>query len=125
MSHLTKIGLVLLGLLIASGVSNAEERNSESEPFVVAYTATWNTHDAGALAAAFTTDADLIMGSLPRIAGRKIIRQWWDVYFSRIDEFRKGEFKLLSLIDIAPDVRIVNVSFVGSDLVLWGDSGNE
>jgi uncharacterized protein (TIGR02246 family) len=110
MNDLMKVGLLFLGLFVASGVSTAEERDLEFDSFVVAYAATWNTHDGDALAAIFTIDADLIMGSLPRIAGRGAISEWWDTYFSRIDECRQGEFKLLSRIDIAPEVRIVNVS---------------
>jgi len=109
MADLMKVGLLFLGLLVASGFAAAEERDLEFESFLVSYAATWNSHDADALAAVFTSDADLIMGSLPRIAGREAISEWWKTYFSRIDECRKGEFKLLSLVDVAPDVRIVNV----------------
>lgn len=109
MNHQAKIGLMLMGLLATSGVSHAEEGNSGFDSFLKAYTAVWNTHDGNALAALFTADADLIMGSLPRIAGREAIGGWWNTYFSRIDKGRKGEFELLSLKDIAPDVRLVNV----------------
>jgi len=105
-----KVELVLLGLFIASSVTFAQEGDSEFDSFLETYTTTWNTHDGDALAAFFTADADLIMGSLPRIAGREAISRWWNTYFSRIDESRKGEFKLLSLRDISPDVRIVNLS---------------
>lgn len=109
MNHRVILGLVLLALFITSGVSRAEEVSSEFDSFLENYTATWNTHDGGALAALFTADADLIMGNLPPIAGREAIGGWWNTYFSRIDEGRKGEFELLSLRDIAPGVRLVNV----------------
>ena len=105
-----KAGLLLLGLFIVYGIPSSKERDSEFDSFLKAYTATWNTHDGDALAAFFTADADLIMGSQPRITGRNDIGKWWDTYFSRIDEGRKGEFKLLSLRDIAPGVLIVNIS---------------
>lgn len=110
MIHRAKLVLVLLGFLVISGVSTAEEGNSEFDSFLEAYTATWNTHDGDALAALFTADADLIMGNLPRIDGRVAIGGWWNAYFSRIDESRKGEFELLSVRDIMSGVRLVNVS---------------
>lgn len=84
-------------------------RETLFDSFLETYTATWNTHDGIALAALFTTDADLIMGDLPRIAGRERIGEWWNTYFSRIDEGRTGEFELHLVRDIAPDVRLANV----------------
>jgi uncharacterized protein (TIGR02246 family) len=105
-----KAGLLLLGLFITCSITSTKKGDSDFDSFLEAYTITWNTHDGDALAAFFTADADLIMGNHPRIAGRYEIGKWWDTYFSRIDEGRKGEFKLLSLRDIAPDVLIVNVS---------------
>ena len=105
-----KVGFVFIGLMITSGVSMAQQGNAEFDSFLEAYTTTWNTHDGEALAAYYSADAELIMGSLPRIAGREAIESWWNTYFSRIDENRKGEFKLVSLRDIAPGVRIVNVT---------------
>jgi uncharacterized protein (TIGR02246 family) len=109
MNHRAKLGLVLLGFLIATTVSPAEEGNSEFDSFLETYTAIWNTHDGDTLATLFTADADIIMGNLPRVAGREAIGGWWNTYFSRIAEGRKGKFELLSLIDIAPGVRLANV----------------
>jgi uncharacterized protein (TIGR02246 family) len=109
MKHQMKISLLLLGLLITSCISPVMEGDSEINSLLEAYTTTWNTHDGEAVAAYYTSDADLIMGSLPLITGRKAIGRWWNTYFSQIAESRKGEFKLLTIRDIAPDVRIVNV----------------
>lgn len=109
MNQRANLGPALIALLVISGGSLAGERNSEFDSFLEAYTTSWNAHDGDALAAFFTRDADLIMGSLPRVAGREAIGAWWNGYFSRIDEGREGEFDVLSLRDIAPGVRIVNV----------------
>jgi uncharacterized protein (TIGR02246 family) len=109
MNHRVKLGLVLLALFVTSGVSLAEEENSKFDSFLEAYTATWNTHNGDALAALFTADADLMIGNLPRITGRKAIGGWWKSYFSKVDQGRKREFELLSFRDIAPGVRLVNV----------------
>jgi len=110
MNNQMKIGLVLLGILITSGVTPSKVGDPELDSFIEDYTTAWNIHHGDALIPFFTPDADLIMGSLPRIAGREAISKWWNMYFSRIDESRKGEFKLLSCKDITPDVRIVNIS---------------
>jgi uncharacterized protein (TIGR02246 family) len=110
MNHPRKVGLVILVLFNTSFVSPDSKADPGFDSFLEAYTTAWNTHDSDALAAMFTDDADLIMGNLPRIDGKEAIGRWWNTYFSRIDEDRKGEFKLLSLRNIAPDVQIVNVS---------------
>lgn len=109
--------LMLLTFLAAFSVSSAEEGDEEIEEeksdfdsFLKAYTATWNTHDGDALGTFFTSDADLMMGNLPRIVGREAIGGWWNTYFSRIDEGRKGEFELISQRDIVPGAKLVNVS---------------
>lgn len=109
MIHRVHLGLVLLALLVTSGASPAEKGHSDFDSFLETYTTTWNTHDGDALAALFTADADLIMGNLPRVAGREAIGAWWNMYFSRLDEGRRGKFKVVSLRDIAPGVRLVNV----------------
>jgi uncharacterized protein (TIGR02246 family) len=113
--------LQLVGVLATSSVATADGVNSDFD-FLEVYAATWNTHDADALAALFAADADMIMGNLPRVAGREAIRSWWQTYFSRIDAGRKGEFDLLSQRVIVPGVRLVNVASKTSGA---NDSGEE
>lgn len=103
------VRLLLVLLAAAPATSSAGEPELGLDSFLAAYTATWNSHDGAALATFFTEDADLIMGSLPRIDGRAAIGEWWSSYFSRIDASRHGEFVLLSLREIAPGVRLANV----------------
>ena len=109
MNRRTILGLVLLAQLVHPGASRAEAASSELGAFLDTYTATWNRHDGGALAALFTADADVVMGNLPRIEGREAIAASWSGYFSRIDERRMGEFELVSWREIAPGVLRVNV----------------
>ncbi len=109
MSHRANLGVVLLALLAVSGVARAEPESPALDSLLDAYTTTWNAHDGDGLAAFFTPDADLIMGNQPRITGREAIGRWWDTYFSRLDEGRKGDFEVLSQRDIAPGVRLVNI----------------
>lgn len=76
---------------------------------VEAYEEVWNTHEASAVAAFFTEDADMVFGNGPRIAGRNAIQDWWDGYFAKIDEARKGTFAIDSLRAITPEVVLINV----------------
>jgi len=103
------VKLLLVLLVAAPAASLAGEPKLELDSFLDAYTATWNSHDGAAVATFFTEDADLIMGSLPRIDGRAAIGEWWSSYFSRIDTGRHGEFVVLSLREIAPGVRLANI----------------
>ncbi len=109
MNHRGTVGLLLLLLVATPAISRAGELESEFASLLEAYTAIWNTHDGDALATFFTEDADLIMGSLPRIDGRDAIGDWWGDYFARIDAARHGEFEVLSLREIAPGVQLANV----------------
>jgi uncharacterized protein (TIGR02246 family) len=77
--------------------------------WVQTYEKAWNTHDAAAVAAFFSEDADLIMGNAPRVVGRDAIRDGWARYFSRLDEARRGRLAIDSLRVVAPDVVLVNV----------------
>jgi hypothetical protein len=43
MNRRVNLGLVLLVVFVTSGVSLAEEGNSEFDSFLEAYTTTWNT----------------------------------------------------------------------------------
>ena len=109
MNHRVGRGLVLLAVLTTSCAQPAKQGESDFRAFLDVYTETWNQHDGAALGALFTADADLIVGNLPRVSGREAIGESWDMYFSRLDEGRRGEFELLSLRDIAPGVLLVNI----------------
>ena len=77
---------------------------------VEAYERAWNTHDATAVAAFYSQDADMVMGNGPRIIGRAAIQDWWDKYFRAIDDQRTGTFTIESLRVIAEGVALVNVN---------------
>lgn len=76
---------------------------------VKAYEQVWNTHQAVAIAAFFTEDADMIFGNGLKIVGRKAIRDWWGGYFDRVDNKREGTFAIDSLRMITPDVALINI----------------
>jgi len=115
MKRLTQLGLMLAVFVASVGPARAEDKDAAFDSFLKTYTTTWNEHDGDALAALFTADADLIMGSLPSITGRQAIGGWWKMYFSKIDVARKGDFEVRSLRDLAPGVLLVNV-----DSKTWG-----
>jgi uncharacterized protein (TIGR02246 family) len=101
--------ILLLAALTATCTHPPKDIDADFDAFLDVYTAIWNEHDGVALSALFTTDADLIVGNLPRIDGREAIGEWWDGYFSRLDNGRKGEFELLSIREIAPGIGLVNI----------------
>jgi uncharacterized protein (TIGR02246 family) len=76
---------------------------------VTAYTATWDTHDSRALAARFTTDADMIMGNGPILEGRTAIDGWWKRYFAAQEPERTLTIEVLSMRPITDEVALMNV----------------
>lgn len=77
---------------------------------VETYETRWNTHDAAAVAAFFTDDADMIAGNLPIVQGRQAIQDWWGKYFAAIEPERRGTFEIVSLRLITPEVALINIS---------------
>ena len=74
------------------------------------YKVIWNTHDAAALAALFTEDADFIMGNQPLILGRKGIQNWWWNYFKIQEPERRLIIIVNSVRIISTNVAVVNVA---------------
>lgn len=77
--------------------------------FIASYERVWNSRDADALATLFSADADLVMGSRPRVQGRSAIASWWRTYFGRLDEGRTGTFSIVSARLLSPGVALANV----------------
>jgi|GEM_PF-872782 len=77
---------------------------------VEAYKKVWNTHDASALAAFFTEDADMIMYNVPAMQGRQAIQDWWAAYFARNEKERKITIAIETIRVITPEVALINVA---------------
>ena len=69
-----------------------------------------DTHDASAVAAFFTEDADFIMGNQPEAVGRQAIADWWRNYFSHQEPERHLTLDVKSLRSVAAGVAVVNVA---------------
>lgn len=76
---------------------------------VDAYATAWNTHDPATLGTFFTDDADMVMGSGPRIRGREAIETAWERYFSRQEPSRRLTLDVRSLRLVATGVGIIDV----------------
>ncbi|MEJ2757762.1 MAG: SgcJ/EcaC family oxidoreductase [Anaerolineales bacterium] len=76
---------------------------------VEAYQQAWNTHQASAVAAFFTPDADMIIGNGPRFVGREAIQNSWEGYFDKIAATRQGTFTVETYKMLTPDVAILNI----------------
>lgn len=109
---------VLFTLCLAVAVSGCKVTVSSeafnAEEFVETYTAAWNTHDAGEVAALFSEDGDLAIGALPRAEGRDAVEEWWRVYFEHLDAGREGAFDIHAVRALSPDVYLVNVDTLTS-----------
>ena len=107
-------GIVALSSL-AAGLPNVLEAQTREasdalRDRVEAYQTVWNTHDATAVAAFFTGDADMIMGNGPMIRGRESIQEAWQAYFAAIEPERRGTFDVHSLRLITREVALINVA---------------
>jgi len=101
--------LTKLVLLLFTPSAVAAESGHGVDSFVELYTQIWNSRDTEKLGSLFEEDADVLMGGMPRVAGRAEIVRWWDNYFADIDANRHGEFLLNSRIDVSDDVVLLNV----------------
>lgn len=75
-----------------------------------AYRTVWNRHDASAVAAFFSENADLMMGNQPEAVGRQAIQNSWRDYFSHQEPERHLTLNIESLRFVAADVAVVNVA---------------
>jgi len=90
--------------------AQAVEDSAEIHGRVEAYRSAWNTHDASALAAFFTDDADSVMGNRPARRGRQAIRDSWRDYFANQEPERHLKIVVNSVRFVAADVAIINVA---------------
>lgn len=95
----------LAGVASAQAVGDADAISARVE----AYRGAWNTHDPSALAAFFTEDADVVMGNLPGVRGRREIRDWWRDYFERQEPERRLTLDVSPTRFVASDVAVLNV----------------
>ncbi len=75
-----------------------------------AYKTAWDTHDASAVAAFFTEDADFVMGNQPASVGRRAIQEWWRDYFSSQEPERHLGLDVHSVRFVTPDVAVVTLT---------------
>jgi uncharacterized protein (TIGR02246 family) len=99
-----------LNACTAPGPATTQDAAAGVRAWIDAYEKTWNTHEASAVAAFFSEDADFIAGNGPRIVGRDAIEESWQRYFSGIDEARQGTFAIASLKVITLEVVLVNIN---------------
>lgn len=105
--------LALLALLLASSDAVTAQVTADSIAVLErleAYQEIWNGHDASALAAFFTEDADMIHGNGSITRGRLAIQEWWRNYFAQQEPERRASFAVTSLRHITDDVCLINLA---------------
>src|SRR5438094_8228500 len=76
---------------------------------VSAFQTAWNAHDAVAVSALFTADADQLMGDGPVTQGTNALQQWWRDRFAAMPKGTSIVFTVRSVRVITPDVAPLNV----------------
>lgn len=108
----------------APGLASVQEvaDSATVHDFVMKYQDALSTHDAGAVTAFFSDDADLVPGNLPALHGRAAIEAWWRRYFEREDPGRRGTFDVTALRFLAPDVALVNLEITSGGVGAGGEA---
>lgn len=75
---------------------------------VQAFQTAWNSHDAAAVAAFFTDDADQIMGDGPTTRGLPALQQWWRDRFASMEPGRRITLTVSSLRLLSPGVAVID-----------------
>lgn len=90
--------------------AQAEPDSAGLREYVATYEDVWDTHDASALSALYSEDADLVAGSLPAARGRRAIRDAWAAYFARQEPERRLTIEVISARLLSPGVAVVSVA---------------
>ena len=96
--------------LPATAMAQAAADSTALREYVEAYQRAWDRHDAAAVATFFSEGADLVMGNLPAVRGRRAIEEWWRTYFERQEPERQGTFEVISARLLTPKVALLNVA---------------
>ncbi len=108
--------MTVLGLCAAGGLApGATSAQAATDSVALraridAYRTVWNTHDASAVSAFFSENADFVMGNQPEAVGRQAIQDWWRDYFSNQEPERHLTLDVQSVRFVAADVAVVNVT---------------
>jgi len=100
-------------VVLTESVEAAKALKPGLRAFVDAFEDAFNSHDAAALSAFFTDDADIIVRNSPLVFGRPAIDDQWRAYFSEPRPYRA-----IMIVDeirmIAPDVALINLTATGA-----------
>lgn len=108
------IGTVIAVVISVCGTSRVAHAQSatlsqELTTMINQYVGDWDSHDAAALAAHFTADADMIMGNGPIMDGRDAIQGAWQDYFAVQEPARRLTIEVEGIRRLTGDVALINV----------------
>jgi len=102
--------LFYLLLIMHASIGAAQGDSSDAlKQSVAAFQAAWNAHDAGAVAALFAPDGDLIMSDGPVTQGKGAIQQWWRDRFARMGKTTSISLTVRTVRAVTSDVALLNV----------------
>ena len=103
---------VLIALLLAPARNTLyappQDPSQALRQMVQAYQTAWNTHDAAAVVAFYTEDADQVMQGGATTVGREALTQWWRTRFAAMEPGRKIALTVTAVRLVTPQVAIVN-----------------
>lgn len=102
--------IVFIATFSSMALAQTDKDSAAVHAQVDAYQSVWNTHGSAAVARFFSKDADLVMGNLPIINGRKAIQGWWKNYFAKQEPERSATFVVNSVRLLTADVALVNIT---------------
>jgi len=104
----------VLALAVVTGLANpvypqSQEPSQPLRTIVQSFQTAWNAHDAGAVVAFYTDDADQVMNDGPTTVGRQALQQWWRSRFASMEPGRKIALTIAAVRLITPEAAIINV----------------
>src|SRR5713101_5475576 len=75
---------------------------------VESFQTAWNAHDAAAVVAMYTDDADQVMADGPTTVGRQALQQWWAARFASMEPGRRISLSLSAVRLVTPEVAVIN-----------------
>lgn len=108
MSIASLLALVLVTASAGVVRPQAQDPAQTLRGMIRSYETAWNAHDAAAIAAYFTDDADQIMTDGPTTVGRDALGRYWAARFKVMEPERKITLTVTAIRIVTPVVAVIN-----------------
>jgi uncharacterized protein (TIGR02246 family) len=101
---------ILLAIGVATLAAQGPDPSDVLKQRVLAFQSAWNAHDAVAVTALFSADADLIMEDEPLVQGKSAILHWWRDRFAAMAKGTSISLTVRTVRSLTSDVALLNVA---------------